>query len=158
MSLSPLFETILKGTRTRLMERAAKVSLGEVKRAASDAPPVRSFAEALRRTPFSVIAEHKQRSPSGGNMAPENVAQAYRAYNVDWISAISVLTDVDHFQGEVSELDRARRACGNKPILRKDFIIDEYQIYEARAHGADAVLLMAALRADDPPAPLRSHP
>lgn len=135
MSLSPLFNTILTATKAQLEARASRRPLGQLRRAASDAPTVRSFAEALRSSPFSVIAEHKRRSPSGGDMKPENVSQAYAAYDVPWISAISVLTDVDHFNGSVDELGRARRACPNKPILRKDFIIDDYQIYEARLWG-----------------------
>jgi indole-3-glycerol phosphate synthase len=150
MPLSPLFNTIITATQARVEERIARVSRADIVRASSDAPQVRSFEGALRATSFSVIAEHKRRSPSSGDMNPVNVEAAYATYGrTSWISAISVLTDVDHFKGSVDELRSAREACPDKPILRKDFIIDEYQIYEARAYGADAVLLMAALHADD---------
>ena len=105
---------------------------------------------------FSVIAEHKRRSPSGGDMNADNVAQAFQAYaEVPWISAISVLTDEDHFKGSVQDLQRARAVTGNRPILRKDFIVEDYQVYEARAFGADAILLMATLHAEDPTRLLR---
>jgi len=84
-------------------------------------------------------------------MDSANVARAYEVYRATpWITALSVLTDEDHFGGDVEELARAREAVPEKPILRKDFIVDRYQILEARACGADAVLLMAALHAENP--------
>jgi indole-3-glycerol phosphate synthase len=149
MSLSPLFKTILTHTKQRLAERKQKLSIEDLRARVRDADEVRSLRHALQSRPFSVIAEHKRRSPTGGDMNEANVRRAYAAYQVPWVSAISVLTDVDHFRGSLEDLDAARAACPKAPILRKDFIVDEYQIWEARAHGADAVLLMVALHADN---------
>ncbi len=147
--MSPLFKTIVRDTWERLNERRRAHPDSAIQRDANAGPPVRPLDVALANG-FSVIAEHKHRSPSGGQMSPDNVEGAYRAYaDAPWISAVSVLTDVDHFGGKVEELRSAREAVPGKPILRKDFIVDPYQIYEARAYGADAVLLMAALHADD---------
>lgn len=149
--MSPLFKTIVTDTRARLADRKRRRPDVDVERAAANGPRVRSFEAALAAQPFSVIAEHKRKSPSGGAMDLINVARAYEIYRAaPWIVALSVLTDEDHFGGSVEELETARLAVPEKPILRKDFIVDSYQIYEARAHGADAVLLMAALHADQP--------
>ena len=113
-------------------------------------PPVRSLHDAIARG-FGVIAEHKRRSPSGGPSNPENLARAYQTYaTTPWVVAVSVLTDEDYFGGSIDDLLIARERVG-KPVLRKDFIIDEYQVVEARAAGADAILLMASVLADDPP-------
>lgn len=120
----------------------------ELRARLADAPPVRSLHDALLGK-FSVIAEHKRRSPSGGDSDPKNVAAAYELYaNTPWIAAVSVLTDSDYFAGTLDDLALARRAV-NKPVLRKDFIVDEYQVLEARAFGADAILLMASVLAKD---------
>ena len=82
-------------------------------------------------------------------MNAANVAACLDAYGTTpWISAISVLTDGDNFDGTLDDLEAARQVCGPRPILRKDFITTEYQVFEARAHGADAVLLMAAIHGD----------
>jgi indole-3-glycerol phosphate synthase len=108
-----------------------------------------SFFEALNGAAFSVIAEVKRRSPSAGNMDPGNLDRALDAYLAcPSVSAISILTDVDHFGGSIEDLAKAR-VRSHKPLLRKDFIFDEYQVWEARAFGADAILLMAGLH-DDP--------
>jgi indole-3-glycerol phosphate synthase len=124
--------------------------IAEVRARLRDAAPVRSFHDALARG-FSVIAEHKRRSPSGGAMDPKNVALAYETYaKTPWVSAVSVLTDEDYFAGSLDDLSSARSKVG-KPVLRKDFIVDEYQVEEARAFGADAILLMASVLVRDPP-------
>lgn len=149
--MSPLFKTIVTDTKARLADRKRRRGDVDIERAAARGPRVRPFEAALLAKPFSVIAEHKRKSPSGGPMDAANVARAYEVYRATrWIVALSVLTDEDHFGGSVEELETARSAVPDKPILRKDFIVDSYQIYEARAHGADAVLLMAALHADQP--------
>ncbi len=151
LGMSPLFKTILAATHARLAERKRLRPEAEQQRAAAHGPRVRPFEAALLAKPFSVIAEHKRRSPSGGAMDPANVARAYGVYRATpWIAALSVLTDQDHFGGSVEELATARLAVPDKPLLRKDFIVDSYQIYEARAFGADAILLMAALHAEKP--------
>jgi indole-3-glycerol phosphate synthase len=125
------------------------VPLSEVQKRAVDAPRAAvGFREALEASPFSIIAEIKAASPSSGAMDPANVRAALEAYETTpSVSAVSILTDVDHFRGSLERLWHARERT-KKPLLRKDFIIDEYQVWEARAHGADAVLLMADLFRD----------
>lgn len=148
--MSPLLERIVRDTRKRLEERKRKEPLEELKRRLADAPPARSLQDALRGR-FSVIAEHKRRSPSAGQMQAANLEECLAVYaETPWISAVSVLTDVDHFSGAPGDLQAARRRCPDKPLLRKDFIIDEYQVVEARVLGADAILLMAVLFAGEP--------
>src|SRR5262249_28660785 len=113
----------------------------------AEAPPVRDFALALRGDPqrrIRLIAEVKKASPSQGvlNAELDPVAQA-RAYVSAGASAISVLTDEKYFRGRLEDLVAVRSAV-NVPVLRKDFIIDEYQLWQSRAAGADAVLLIVA--------------
>ena len=112
-------------------------------RRAADARPPRDFAGALTAHGFGLIAEWKHRSPSMGEMRAKNVLDAVPAYeSSSVVRAISVLTNKTHFGGTVEDLARIATAS-TKPVLRKDFILDPYQIYAARAAGADAVLLMA---------------
>jgi indole-3-glycerol phosphate synthase len=122
--------------------------LEELRRRLVDAPPVRSLKRALL-SGFGLIAEIKERSPSQGLMRRENVEQAPAAYERSPIvRGISVLTNATHFGMSIARLEKVR-AQSSKPVLRKDFIFDEYQVYEARAHGADAILLMANLLETD---------
>ena len=110
----------------------------------ADAPPVRLLDEALARS-FGLIAEIKACSPSVGPMRAENVAEAPVAYEESpAVKALSVLTNERHFGGSMERL-REIRASVSKPVLRKDFILEEYQVREARAFGADAILLMASV-------------
>jgi len=111
--------------------------------------PRSSFAEALRASDVSLIAEVKRASPSRGPIRPGlEVGPLVRAYEAAGARAVSVLTEEDHFLGGPDDL-RAAAAVTQLPLLRKDFIVDEYQIHEARAWGADAVLLIAALLSDE---------
>ncbi len=105
----------------------------------------RSLALALKNSATGIIAEHKRRSPSKGTINQNtNVGQVAKGYERAGVSGMSVLTDIKYFGGSLEDLLLAR-ASVEMPLLRKEFIIDEYQILEAKAHGADAILLIAAV-------------
>lgn len=107
--------------------------------------PTRSLAKILRQGTSGIIAEHKRRSPSKGTINQgTNVGMVAKAYEKAGVSGMSVLTDIKYFGGSLEDLVLARASC-DIPLLRKEFIIDEYQIVEAKAHGADAILLIAAV-------------
>ncbi|HEX9621999.1 MAG TPA: indole-3-glycerol phosphate synthase TrpC [Polyangiaceae bacterium] len=148
--MTDLLGTIVENARRRCAERMRRVPESELLRQVDDAEPPRSLYAALDGR-FSVIAEHKRRSPSGGGMNADNLSRALDVYAAaDWVSAISVLTDEDYFSGSLGDLQAARKKAGGRPVLRKDFIVEEYQVLEARAFGADAFLLMTALFSDAP--------
>jgi indole-3-glycerol phosphate synthase len=128
----------------RLAERRARMPLEQLK-AADTAEPRPSFAQALSAEGIALIAEVKRASPSKGNIRPDlDVAELVSDYQAAGARAVSVLTEQDFFLGSLDDL-REARAHTSLPLLRKDFIVDEYQLYEARAYGASAVLLIAAL-------------
>lgn len=138
-----ILERILPDVRRELDAARVAVPLDEVKHLAGLARPPRDFAHALTAHGFALIAEIKHRSPSMGAMRDENVADAASAYEASpVVRAVSVLTNQSHFGMGMDDLRRIA-AASSKPVLRKDFILDPYQIYAARAAGADAVLLMA---------------
>ena len=139
-------ESIVLQVQRRLAERREARPRTEVERAAAAAPPPRGFARALRSAPggIALIAELKKASPSAGVLRRDfEVAALATALAGAGADALSVLTETDHFQGDVSYLEVAGAA--GLPRLQKDFVFDEYQVLEGRAAGADAVLLIAAL-------------
>ena len=144
-------ERIVASTRAELAERVASVPLEAMRARAAAAPAPRDFAAALRPQPGAsarLIAEVKRASPSKGLLAEQfdPVAQA-TAYAAGGAAAISVLTEPRYFLGSLEHLS-AVRAAVSVPVLRKDFLLDPYQVYEARAAGADAALLILALLDD----------
>jgi len=148
-----LLDRILERTRADLAGRKSRLPLGELRARCRDLPPARDFRGALRRGSdptarragaLRVIAEVKKASPSRGviraDFQPAALAAAYAAAGA---SAVSVLTDGPFFQGSLDDLAAVRRAVA-LPLLRKDFHLEPYQLFEARAAGADAVLLIVA--------------
>lgn len=142
-----MLDTILESTRRRIEPVVEEVDT-LIARAASQ-PPARGFAAALTGDGLQLIAEIKRRSPSAGDLAPgiDPVDQAIR-YVEGGAAAISVLTEPEFFAGSLDDL-RAVRDAVDVPILRKDFTLHAAQIWEARAAGADAILLIVAALADD---------
>lgn len=137
-----VLEQIVEYKRQEVEARKEHRPLGEVQAAAGSAPPPCDFAAALATPGLAVIAEIKRRSPARGNLRPDlDPATLARLYESSGASALSVLTDERHFGGSDDDL-RAARSAVSLPLLRKDFTVDSYQIYEARALGADAVLLI----------------
>jgi indole-3-glycerol phosphate synthase len=147
MSGPSYLDAILPDVRRRLAERKARVPRAELERKGVHGPRP-SFAEALRNPGVSVIAEVKRFSPSKGPIRPDlNVSTLVAAYEAGGAAAVSILTEGDHFGGSLADLGEAA-ASTRLPLLRKDFTIDPYQIHEARAFGASAVLLIAAVLDD----------
>lgn len=148
MSVPTVLEKILARKVEEVAARRAVVSLAELERQAQAADAPRGFAaallEAAKRKEPGVIAEIKKASPSKGvlreDFDPVAIAQSYEAGGA---ACLSVLTDIDFFQGSDNYLQQARAACG-LPVIRKDFMIDPYQIVEARALGADCILLIVS--------------
>jgi len=146
--MSDVLRKILARKAEEVAERRARLPLAEIVARARDAAPVRGFAAALESTiaagRAAVIAEVKKASPSKGVLRADfHPAEIAASYQRGGAACLSVLTDVDFFQGHDDYLVQARAACA-LPVLRKDFTVDEYQIHEARALGADAVLLIVA--------------
>jgi indole-3-glycerol phosphate synthase len=140
--MSPRLEELVYATRDALARRKRERPLAELEREAETGREGRPFSEALSRPGTSLIAEHKRRSPSAGEIrADATCADVVRAYERGGAAAISVLTEETHFGGSLADLHEARAATW-LPILRKDFTIDPYQLYETKASGADAVLLV----------------
>ncbi|HEX9069072.1 MAG TPA: indole-3-glycerol phosphate synthase TrpC [Ktedonobacterales bacterium] len=146
-----ILDTIVATTRADVLVRESRTSLDELRGRMAIAPPVRSLSAALRPEPYAparVIAEIKRSSPSRGAIALGTDASAQAAaYARGGAAAISVLTERHHFRGSLADLE-AVRAVSPVPVLRKDFVVTPYQVYEARASGADAVLLICAILDD----------
>jgi indole-3-glycerol phosphate synthase len=136
-------ERIVEATREDVRRRRETVPLRDLERRLGSRQE-RPFREALGRPGVSVIAEHKRRSPSVGDIRPgSSVTEVVGAYERGGASALSVLTEPGFFAGSLADLEQARAAV-HLPILRKDFIVDPYQVYESAAAGADALLLIVA--------------
>jgi indole-3-glycerol phosphate synthase len=137
-----ILDEILAAKRREVAARRAARPLAYLERSLDAAPPARPFGTALRQPGLSIIAELKRRSPSGGELRPDlQPADLARRYAAAGAAALSVLTDGPFFGGRDADLVNARAASG-LPVLRKDFLLDPYQVHEARALGADAVLLI----------------
>jgi indole-3-glycerol phosphate synthase len=147
-----VLDDIVVGVREDLSRRQALTSESDLRARLYDVPPPIDPMPSLRRVGSSVIAEVKRRSPSKGDLAgiPDPAALAV-AYERGGATAVSVLTEERRFGGSLADLD-AVRAAVRVPVLRKDFVVDSYQLLEARAHGADlALLIVAALPGDHLP-------
>jgi indole-3-glycerol phosphate synthase len=139
-----VLDSIIEGVKADVAARESMLDLAAVKLAAERAPEPRDALAALRRPGIGVIAEVKRASPSKGELANiADPADLARAYEAGGARIISVLTEERRFRGSLADLD-AVRAAVDIPILRKDFIVGPYQIHEARAHGADVILLIVA--------------
>jgi indole-3-glycerol phosphate synthase len=140
--VSVRLDELIDATRRGLRERKARRPLAEVELEAANRGECRPFAEFLARPGTSVIAEYKRRSPSAGVIREDaSVADMVRAYERGGAAALSILTEEEHFGGSLTDLQEAARTS-DLPILRKDFTIDPYQLFETKAAGGDAVLLV----------------
>jgi indole-3-glycerol phosphate synthase len=139
-------DEITRAVREQVERRREQVSLAELERAVSGRREGRPFNEALAAPGMSLIAEFKRRSPAAGDLprGSDPVEDIVRAYERGGAAALSILTESEYFGGSIADL-RAARATTDLPILRKDFTIDRYQLYEAAAVQADAVLLIVAV-------------
>jgi indole-3-glycerol phosphate synthase len=150
-----VLDRIVDSTRQDLAQRRRDRPLAELERELEGRGEDRPFAETLARPGISLIAEHKRRSPSAGLLREgSTVTEVVEAYERGGAAALSILTEHHHFGGSLDDLREARGAS-DLPILRKDFIVDGYQLYESAVAGADAVLLIVA--ALEPPELARLH-
>ncbi len=145
-----VLDQIVDATRETVRRRQREVSLRDLEQRVRARDDDRPFSEALTRPGVSVIAEHKRRSPSAGEIrAGATVTDIVGAYERGGARALSILTEPEFFGGSQRDLEEARSAS-RLPILRKDFIVDPYQVYESAVAGADAILLIvAAIDRDD---------
>ena len=148
MRQSPVLRRIISLKRQGVSKARRLKPIDALKMELTTAPPTRPFRQALIKTrayQINIIAELKQASPSSGMLRPKlDVASLSRELEASGASALSILTEERYFKGNLGRLREAKQACG-LPVLRKDFIIDEYQLYESRLAGADAVLLIVGL-------------
>jgi indole-3-glycerol phosphate synthase len=142
-----ILQEILRYKKEELKQKKNNLPLKEIKARLKDTPPPKDFQTAIKRDTgeqVKLIAEIKKASPSEGVIRQDfNLSEIVSQYNREDVDAISVLTDERFFQGSLDYLDSVSKTT-KKPLLRKDFIFDEYQVYESRIHGADAVLLIVA--------------
>ncbi len=137
-------EDLLESTRARIDETRSKVTEESLEQRVASADAPRGFKAALEGPDVELIAEIKRATPRAGDLNVDlDAARMAAAYRDGGAAAISVLTEPDHFKGSLEDLEAARSA--GLPVLRKDFVIDPFQVYEARAWGADAVLLIVRI-------------
>ena len=142
--MATVLDAIVAGVREDLAARVAATPRDVVERFASDVPAALDAESALRRPGLSLIAEVKRSSPSKGELATIADPAALAAdYEAGGATAVSVLTEQRRFGGSLADLDAVRAVVGI-PVLRKDFMVEDYQLFEARAHGADIILLIVA--------------
>ena len=152
-----VLDRIVDATREDVARRRRDVPLSELEQRLHARGPERPFLEALTRPGVSVIAEFKRRSPSAGEIrAGSSVEEIVRAYEDAGAAALSVLTEERNFGGSLDDL-RAARAASRLAILRKDFVVDPYQVVESAVAGADAILLIVAALDDQAIAALHAH-
>jgi indole-3-glycerol phosphate synthase len=143
-----MIEQLIAAARDGVEERRAQTPQADLASRLHRRGEDRPFSEALVRPGLSLIAEFKRRSPSAGEISSTaTIAEQVGAYERGGAAALSILTDETHFRGSLEDLRAARAAC-SLPILRKDFIVDPYQLYEAAVNGADAVLLIVRVLDD----------
>ncbi len=148
-----ILKKIIARKHEEIDERSAKVSIEDLKQRIEMASPPRGFVNAIRtklaNDQAAVIAEIKKASPSKGVLREDfQPAQIAKSYEKGGAACLSILTDADYFQGHEDYLQQAREAC-ELPVIRKDFIVDPYQVYEARAINADCILLIVAALEDE---------
>jgi indole-3-glycerol phosphate synthase len=155
--VTTVLESIVAGVREDLAVRERQTSFSAVEHAVLAATPALDAEAVLRRPGLSLVAEVKRASPSKGTLSdiPDPAALA-TAYAAGGASVVSVLTEQRRFGGSLDDLDAVRRAV-DVPVLRKDFMVSDYQVWEARAHGADLVLLIVAALSDPELAALLAH-
>lgn len=144
-----VLDRIVDSTREEVARRRQAIPMADLEQQAAGTREDRPFSEALSRPGISVIAEHKRRSPSAGEIrSGATVTEIVEAYERGGAVAVSILTEERHFGGSLDDL-REARAASALPILRKDFVVDPYQVYESAVAGADAILLIVAALDDD---------
>ncbi|MFR9523381.1 MAG: indole-3-glycerol phosphate synthase TrpC [Rikenellaceae bacterium] len=147
--MKDILTEIIASKRLEVEHSKSQIALGELIAASRDMPPVRSMSRALAGSQSGIIAEFKRRSPSKGWIKQEADASIIPAsYAAAGATALSILTDENYFGGTLKDIEVARPQV-DIPIIRKEFIIDEYQLYQARLIGADAVLLIASALSKD---------
>lgn len=143
-----ILDEIISNKKDEITQRKRRITLAEIRDRAGSAPAPRDFVSGLSREQVALIAEIKRASPSRGALRGEfSLPQLAFEYAGNGAAAISVLTDQKYFAGDLSDLESSRIAV-DVPILRKDFIIEEYQVYESRAFHADAILLIVRVLSD----------
>ena len=142
--MTSILDSIIQGVQEDLAARKSIISINDLIQITEDVPRALPAAQILQARNFSVIAEVKRASPSKGHLSDiTDPAELAFSYQSGGAQVISVLTEERRFNGSLADLDAVRRKV-SVPILRKDFMVDEYQIWEARAHGADIILLIVA--------------